>query len=175
MVTAIYQDVFMDSASIAARLLEARKASGLSQVQLSWALGTGQSTIGTRERNTQQATLRKLGEYAKVLQISPVWLVCGVGHITDEYTIGIQGKITMPMNYSTVASFDNASVLSRLLFAREQSGMSQYTLADAIGVHRNTIWTYESGKTIPMPDKIPALAWAMNVYPLWLATGVGIA
>ena len=175
MVTAIYQDVFMDSALIAARLLEARKASGLSQMQLSWALSTSQATIGLRERNTQQATLRTLAEYAKVLKISPVWLVCGVGHITDEYTIGIQGKITMPMNYSTVASLNDASVLSRLLFAREQSGISQYTLADAMGAHRNTIWAYESGKSIPMPDRIPAMAWAMNVYPLWLATGVGIA
>lgn len=60
------------------------------------------------------------------------------------------------------------SFLERLQEARQRKGLSQRTLADKIGVHKNQIWLYENGKTEPRLSTLVWIADALEVSIDWL-------
>lgn len=59
----------------------------------------------------------------------------------------------------------------RLRKARENAGLSQQELADAIGVARNTVGNGELGDHRPLPITLRAWADATGVPLTWLLTG----
>jgi transcriptional regulator with XRE-family HTH domain len=166
----------MDKESIRQRLLTARHHVGLSQTKLAHRLMSTQPLVGARERGEYAPTLATLGKYAEVLEISPVWLICGVGEIDDQYqqTTNVW-QLTTDSDPSNIVSVDQPSFSARMVLARHNTGHPQHKLAKLSGLTRGAICNYETGSSTPAPDKIPALAWAMNCYAVWLATGVGVA
>ena len=48
---------------------------------------------------------------------------------------------------------------------RARLGMTQEQLAAETGLNPNTIMKYERGKTLPLIDKVPALAKALHTTP----------
>lgn len=63
----------------------------------------------------------------------------------------------------------------RIVWARQRSGLTQKQLADRVGISRQAVmqWEQEDGtKSLDAANAIRA-AQAMNVDPLWLATGDG--
>ena len=194
MVNILHQQVVMDHASIAKRMLHARQHAGLSQTQIAHATMSSQPTVGFRERAMVRPKLDTLGHFANVLSISPVWLICGVGDISDQYSYGQQGKLdaheysttvsaNMPdiarrllfaRKYSTTVSANTPDIARRLLFARTRMGVSRPWLADKLNLHRNSIMSWEMQRCMPQVDKIPAIAWELNCNAVWLATGVAV-
>lgn len=59
----------------------------------------------------------------------------------------------------------------RLRKARELNGWEMGDLADRIGIHRQSIGSYESGKTVPRRPVLLAWAMATGVDRVWLETG----
>ena len=49
--------------------------------------------------------------------------------------------------------------------------MNQPTLAEHVGVHVNTIGTWERGLTTPRTADLPALAKALRTTVVWLVVG----
>lgn len=176
MVSTLHEAVTMDKESIRQRLLTARHHVGLSQTKLAHRLMSTQPLVGARERGEYAPTLATLGKYAEVMEISPVWLICGVGDIDDQYeqTTNVWQRVS-DSEPSNIVSVDQVSFSARMVLARDHSGHAQHKLAKLSGLSRGTICNYETGASTAAPDKIPALAWAMNCYPVWLATGVGVA
>lgn len=173
MVDILHQAVVMDHASIAQRMLQARKHVGMSQMQVAHAIMSSQTAIGLRERGEYLPKLDTLGHYAQRLNISPVWLICGVGDIADHYEIGQQAEPD-PTHYSRIVSVNTPDVAKRVSFARDHAGISQRQLAEELGLHRNSVMGWEIQRCMPTPDKFPAIAWALNCNALWLATGVSV-
>ena len=60
----------------------------------------------------------------------------------------------------------------RLRIAREEAGYDQTTLAEAIGVSRNTVNNAETGRAEPRRIVLNAWAMACGVPVSWLITGV---
>ena len=59
----------------------------------------------------------------------------------------------------------------RLRKAREMTGMEKQEFAEAIGVHRDSISRYESGKNSPRKPILAAWSLATGVDIEWLKTG----
>lgn len=58
----------------------------------------------------------------------------------------------------------------RLTWAMNKNGMTQATLADAVGMSQPSIWKLTNGKT-STSRKLVEIAQALNVRPEWLANG----
>lgn len=56
-------------------------------------------------------------------------------------------RCEQPHSQPTVAGLAMARVLTE---ARTAAGLSQTQLGDAIGVHRNTVWRFESGEVMSL-------------------------
>lgn len=61
----------------------------------------------------------------------------------------------------------------RIKEARKSKGMTQQDFADAIGLKRNTVATYEIGKAMPSDRTISDICREFNVNELWLREGIG--
>lgn len=61
----------------------------------------------------------------------------------------------------------------RIKEARKSKGMTQQAFADAIGLKRNTVATYEMGKAMPSDRTISDICREFGVNELWLREGIG--
>ena len=59
----------------------------------------------------------------------------------------------------------------RLRRARYHAALTQHELAIRAGSQREMICRYEAGSTIPRPDTLRRLAFALDVTPTFLLTG----
>lgn len=80
--------------------------------------------------------------------------------------------ITHVTDTTTVPRFTMAD---RLRKAREFAGMTQDELADAIGISRRTVTTYEHGGTRPSRVIIRGWALATGVPVDWLTSGDAVS
>lgn len=62
---------------------------------------------------------------------------------------------------------------TRLKELRQALGLTQQEFADSIGLKRNTIATYEIGKSFPSERTISDICREFNVNEEWLRTGEG--
>lgn len=65
------------------------------------------------------------------------------------------------------------SLGERLHYARKNSGYTQCSLADSIGVSRGVIFNLEKNKTEPQMIVINAICSTLNVNKEWLMNGTG--
>lgn len=61
----------------------------------------------------------------------------------------------------------------RIKKIRKESGLTQEKFAERLGLKRNTIATYETGKSEPMDSIIVSICREFNVNEEWLRTGKG--
>lgn len=61
----------------------------------------------------------------------------------------------------------------RIKKIRKDAGLTQEKFADRLGLKRNTIATYETGKSEPMDNIIISMCREFNVNEEWLRTGNG--
>jgi len=61
----------------------------------------------------------------------------------------------------------------RLNYARKNSGYTQNSLAESIGVSRGVIFNLEKNKTIPQAIVINAICQTLNINSEWLLHGEG--
>lgn len=95
---------------------------------------------------------------------------CDVGNKHGCIAIGVSRYWT---RYYRAMSMTVTWTLGELLAkARKDAGMDQLQLARAIGIGRNTLSTYETGRSVPPFDVVVRLATACSVDVAWLATGV---
>lgn len=66
------------------------------------------------------------------------------------------------------------TVGARIKQAREAKGLTQEALADAVGVSRPAVTQWEDGTSTPRNKKLPSIAAALDVDPLWLSHGEGL-
>lgn len=64
-------------------------------------------------------------------------------------------------------------ISDRIKELRNSLGITQQELADTIGVKRNTVATYEMGRSIPSDSALSLLCREFNVSEEWLRTGKG--
>lgn len=60
-----------------------------------------------------------------------------------------------------------------MIYARRNSGYTQNSLAESIGVSRGVIFNLEKNKTIPQAIVVNAICQTLNVNSDWLLNGVG--
>lgn len=61
----------------------------------------------------------------------------------------------------------------RLNYARRNSGYTQNSLAESIGVSRGVIFNLEKNKTMPQTIVVNAICQALNINSDWLLNGIG--
>lgn len=61
----------------------------------------------------------------------------------------------------------------RLKKLRKELDLTQQAFADKIGVKRNTVATYETGKSNPSDAAVSLICRTFNVNEKWLRTGLG--
>lgn len=66
-----------------------------------------------------------------------------------------------------------SSIAQRIKEIRKYYGKTQQSFADAIGLKRNTIATYEIGNAFPSDRTISDICQKFNVSEVWLRTGEG--
>lgn len=62
---------------------------------------------------------------------------------------------------------------ARIRQAREAKGLTQQALAKAVRVSRPAVSQWEDGTSTPRPKKLPSIAEALDVDPIWLSHGEG--
>ena len=62
---------------------------------------------------------------------------------------------------------------TRIKALRTAEGLTQQAFADRIGVKRNTVATYEMGRSTPSDSAITLICREFNVSETWLRTGDG--
>jgi HTH-type transcriptional regulator, cell division transcriptional repressor len=67
------------SGTLAERIVEARKATGLTTAQLAHRLGVRTSTLSSWESGKAEPRTNRLTMLAGLLSVSPTWLLCGRG------------------------------------------------------------------------------------------------
>lgn len=67
--------------------------------------------------------------------------------------------------------YDLKAFGQRMKFARDQKGISQMELAEAVGASAGSIPGYENGLTDPRLSIVPKIATALGVSFAWLANG----
>lgn len=60
---------------------------------------------------------------------------------------------------------------ARIVFARKAIGLTQGALASKLGIHRQTLGTFENGDSEPGATEIYNIAEACEVSAAWLLTG----
>lgn len=63
------------------------------------------------------------------------------------------------------------TMADRLRKAREQTGLDQTEFADRLGITRQSVGNYESGRRTPRPLYLRAWSEATGVPACWIATG----
>lgn len=97
----------------------------------------------------------------------------GVFHTTDYNPSSLFVKRPASLTVSSCGySFDGMKYGERLRFARDQAGMSQGKLAEAVGCAQENISKLERGSADGSMYTVQ-FARALRVNPLWLATGEG--
>jgi len=77
-------------------------------------------------------------------------------------------------NAMTNNSDDSDDTLGgRLSTARDSAGIEMNTLANHLGVKRETMQAWESDRSAPRPSRLVNLAGILGVSPMWLMTGNG--
>lgn len=59
----------------------------------------------------------------------------------------------------------------RVRTERERLGLTTAKLGEKIGLSENSITQYETGRAVPRPERLEALAMALGVGSHWLLTG----
>ena len=70
---------------------------------------------------------------------------------------------------------DNDTLGGRLWRAREAKGLSESSLAKAIGVRRETLRAWESDRSEPRANRLVTISGVLDVSPTWLLHGLGDA
>lgn len=63
------------------------------------------------------------------------------------------------------------TLAERLVYAREQSGLSQSQVAKMLTNSRSTVWRWETGETVPTIADCQSMAKLYRVSECWLFTG----
>lgn len=70
-----------------------------------------------------------------------------------------------------MAGRQRTPIAERIRTARLRLGISQYDLAEAVGIRSQTVYRYEAGLAFPNTQSIDGLAKALGVSPTWLLRG----
>lgn len=73
----------------------------------------------------------------------------------------------------TATRADVSTLHARLLWLRRRAGLSQATVAAAIGVRVETVSSWEHGRRVPSVEHLRALAEAYCCPPGWIVDGRG--
>ncbi|MBB2497332.1 helix-turn-helix domain-containing protein [Aquipseudomonas ullengensis] len=142
------------------RIASARKARKLTQTELAKLVGIGQSSIALLESNSTKATHHAF-ELAEALGVSLEWLLHGEAHETATTSTGAD----LPPPDSKLDSF-----AKRLVYRREQCGLTQAQLASRSGLSQATIGNLETSRN-KGTKRILELARALHITPEWLLHG----
>ncbi|MDD2162541.1 XRE family transcriptional regulator [Pseudomonas sp. MIL19] len=163
----------LNTDSLAGRIALARRARNLTQAELAKRAGMTQSSIALLENATTAASHSSLA-IAQALQVPVEWLLNGgdleatLAAQTTEASgsnLGSGSVQTLPMLNRPLNTFSQ-----RLIFRREQCGLTQAQLAKKSGLSQATIGNLETGRN-KGTKKILELANALNITPEWLANG----
>ena len=61
----------------------------------------------------------------------------------------------------------------RVAYARDAANMTRTTLARRLGVHRETVISWEEDRSDPRANKLSMMAGVLNVSIMWLLSGEG--
>lgn len=126
---------------------ELRKAAGMTQSDIAFALNVHLQTVSKWERGISEPDFSVLGELADVLGVSLEKLLG-----TEEAADGAHA-----------GAFDAAAFGRAVTAERRRLGVSQSELADSLGVSQNMISNWERGVTAPSAGDLVALAARLGV------------
>lgn len=147
-----------DISTLGGRIAAARKARKLTQTELAELVGIGQSSIALLESNSTKATHHAL-KLAEALGVSLEWLLNG------EALEAATTEADLPSPDSKLDSF-----AKRLVYRREQCGLTQAQLASRSGLSQATIGNLETSRN-KGTKRILELARALHITPEWLLHG----
>lgn len=132
------------------RLIEARKAAGLTRPQLGELLGVSAAALSQWETGvTQDLSSDNLLSVCDVLKVTPRWLARGEGfglfHVHQDLKLG-----------------------ERIKAARSERRMTQDELGERLGRTKGAISQWETNVTAPGADIVESLADALGVTLKWL-------
>lgn len=81
--------------------------------------------------------------------------------------------LTIRLFFSIVCSKEVSKLKDRIKKIRKYYGLTQEKFAERLGIKRNTVATYETGKSEPMDNIIVSICREFNVREEWLRTGNG--
>jgi transcriptional regulator with XRE-family HTH domain len=79
----------------------------------------------------------------------------------------------MNLNSQTIDSETAGTLAERIVYARENQGLTTAQLARRLGVESATLQGWESGRQEPRSSRVSMLAGMLNVSLVWLLTGRG--
>lgn len=132
------------------RFVEARKASGLTRIQLSELLGVSTAALSQWETGvTQDLSSENLLSACDLLKVTPRWLARGEGF----------GPLRLP---------PNLDFGERIKAARLERKMTQEELGERLGKTKGAISQWETNIAVPSVGVVEALADALGITLEWL-------
>ena len=141
------------------RIKAIRTAENISQNEFARRIGVTPGFISNVETGRSGLSDDRIHEVVEAFHLSEEWLRTGKG---DMYysTTGMKHE-------------DLEGIGSRIRKIRKAKGMTQEEFAQKIGVHKNSLFNAETGKSIPSKEFVNKLVRAFNLSYDWLMTGTG--
>lgn len=139
------------------RLERARERRGVTQRELAFRAGTGQSHVINLERDRKAPWVTTIWKMAQALAVDPVWLAFGHG-----------GDVPEP----TEVHFDEYVVRqafpARAKFARLAADLKQRELAEKLGIHQANVSALENGVQGATIGTLHGYVEALGCPPGWI-------
>lgn len=97
--------------SLGERIRDARKKSGISQVDLAKRVGVSQPAVANWESGVHDPRRLMIAKIADALQVSPLWLASGARSAAEEDKHPAAAYIRRPLQHTPVISFADAARL----------------------------------------------------------------
>ena len=137
----------MGDKSFGKRLAEARRRKGYTQEELAHLLGVHTTYVAMLEAGTRNPSFELLRKIVEILDVS------------YDYLMGVDDK----SDHQTRTSPIEEVFGSRLRELRKSKDLSQYYIAQELGIPRTTYANWEQGKADPNLEMLARLAEVLNV------------
>ena len=166
----------MNFLTIGERIKTARKALDLTQKKFASEIGTSQNVLANYEIGRRNPSASVINNIYKTFNINEDWLRSGEGEPFVLINKEQQFTDAYIKNYSKnvqEAASPALNIEMRIRQLRKTLDLTQQEFAEKIGIKRNTIANYETGRNEPVDSVIALICRKFNVNKDWLRTREG--
>lgn len=146
------------------RVFALRKTLNLTLEDFGKRIGVNKTSVSCWESGRRNLSEQSIRSICREFEVNESWLRSGVGEMFIQHDSEF---------VSSSSESISGRLKNRIKYLRKELNMTQQQFADNLGIKRNTIATYESGRNEPIDAVIALICKTFNVNEYWLRNGSG--